>query len=237
MLVIGIDTSGKTASCALCDEDRVLAQNTFVTRLTHSQVILPMVKDMLKSADKALSDIDGFAAVSGPGSYTGLRIGISAVKGICFALDKKCTGISALESLAYNFSGTDSLVCSVMHARQELVYTAFFRTETNGSVIRLSDDRIIAENELAIELERFAGNEKVICAGDYSRQMSALADNGNVFAAAPHLNAPLASSLCYAAMKKGFSSPDRLNAEYMQITKAEKELEEKKENPQASEKA
>lgn len=125
LLVIGIDTSGKTASCALCTEDAVLAQNTFVTKLTHSQVILPMVKKMLEDSGKKLEEIDGFAAVSGPGSYTGLRIGISAVKGICFALDKPCAGVSALESLAYNFSGTDTVICSVMHARQNLVYSAF----------------------------------------------------------------------------------------------------------------
>ena len=227
MLVIGIDTSGKTASCALCTEDAVLAENSFVTRLTHSQVILPMVKDMLKNAGKTLSDIDGFAAVSGPGSYTGLRIGISAVKGICFALDKKCAGISALESLAYNFSGTDCLVCSVMHARQDLVYTAFFRTDVFGNVQRLTEDKIITEEELTAQLLGFGKTEKVICAGDYSEKMTALADCKNVLRAAPKLNAPLASSLCYAAMKKGFSSPDCLNAEYMQITKAEKDLEEK----------
>lgn len=227
MLVIGIDTSGKTASCALCTEDAVLAEHSFVTRLTHSQVILPMVKDLLKNAGKTLSDIDGFAAVSGPGSYTGLRIGISAVKGICFALDKKCAGISALESLAYNFSGTDCLVCSVMHARQELVYTAFFRTFTDGNVQRLTEDKIITEEELTAQLLEFGKSEKVICTGDYSEKMVSLAESENVLRAAPRLNAPLASSLCYAAMKKGFSSPDCLNAEYMQITKAEKDLEEK----------
>lgn len=226
MLVIGIDTSGKTASCALCSEEAVLAQNTFVTRLTHSQVILPMVKKMLSDAGKSLADIDGFAAVSGPGSYTGLRIGIAAVKGICFALDKKCAGISALESLAYNFSGTDSTVCAVMHARQDLVYTAMFETSADGKVSRLSDDEIITLGELTARLSDFSDG-KIICTGDYSAETVKAADNENIIAARPALNAPLASSLCYAAMAHGFGSPDGLNAEYMQITKAEKDLQEK----------
>jgi len=229
LLVLGIDTSGKTASCALCDENAILAQNTFVTRLTHSQVILPMVKKMLADAGKSLSDVDGFVAVSGPGSYTGLRIGISAVKGICFGLDKPCAGISALESLAYNFSGTDTVVCSVMHARQDLVYSAFFEANCEGNVERLSQDEIITEKELAYRLNECARKGAVVCAGDYSAQAARLANNGEmVFAAAPLLNSPHASSLCFAAMKKGFSAPDSLNAEYMQITKAEKDLLEKK---------
>lgn len=224
LLVIGIDTSGKTASCALCTEDAVLAQNTFVTKLTHSQVILPMVKKMLEDSGKKLEEIDGFAAVSGPGSYTGLRIGISAVKGICFALDKPCAGVSALESLAYNFSGTDTVICSVMHARQNLVYSAFFESDYLGNVERLSNDEIITVEELASRLNECARKGAVVCTGDYSAEAVKVADNEMVFRAAPLLNSPLASSLCFAAMKKGFSSPDELNAEYMQITKAEKDL-------------
>ncbi len=224
MLVMGIDTSGKTASCALCSEDTVLARNTFVTKLTHSQVILPMVKKMLADAGKSLSDIDGFAAVSGPGSYTGLRIGISAVKAICFALDKKCAGISALESLAYNFAGTDTTVCSVMHARQNLVYTAFFRTSSDGIVTRLTDDVIITLDELSARLNERAAAGKIICTGDYSAETVSAAANGNVLKAAPALDAPMATSLCYAAMAHGFDTAEKLCAEYMQITKAEKDL-------------
>ncbi len=236
MLVLGIDTSGKTASCALCTEDTVLAQNTFVTKLTHSQVIMPMCKKMLADAGKTLSDIDGFAAVSGPGSYTGLRIGIAAVKGLCFGLEKNCAGVSALMSLAYNFKGAipvNSLICPVMHARQDLVYNALFRIE-NGKLIRETEDRITPVSQLIGELE--GRSEYVYLTGDYSETVytseisepangrSKLCDYSHIFLAPPHLRAPLASSLCYAAMDMGFSSPDELNAEYLQITKAEKDL-------------
>ncbi|MGN0643136.1 MAG: tRNA (adenosine(37)-N6)-threonylcarbamoyltransferase complex dimerization subunit type 1 TsaB [Huintestinicola sp.] len=222
MLILGIDTSGKTASCALCDESTVYGQYTFVTKLTHSQVILPLMKKMLSDAGFELKDVDVVAAASGPGSYTGLRIGISAVKSICFALYKKCSGISSLESLAYNFRGTDSLICSVMHARQELVYAAMFRTSADGSVERLSEDRIISMKELCGQLKNYSGN--IIAAGDYAAELCAASGLENIFPAAPHLRAPLASSLCYAAMAHPTVTPDELNAEYMEVTKAEKDL-------------
>lgn len=229
MLTLGIDTSGKTASCALCTEDAVLAQNTFVTKLTHSQVILPMVKQMLADAGKTLSDVDGIAAISGPGSYTGLRIGIAAVKGICFAADKPCAGISALESLAYNFRGIagENTVCSVMHARQELLYTAAFSVSGN-SICRENEDRIVPAAQAAKEISGRTANIYVV--GDYAEKF--VSDypypDKNILLAPPHLRMPLASSLCFAAMEKGFDSPDKLDAEYMQITKAEKDLLEKR---------
>lgn len=226
MLTLGIDTSGKTASCALCSEDTVLAQNTFITKLTHSQVILPMVSKMLSDAGKSLDDVDGFAAISGPGSYTGLRIGISAVKGICFALDKPCAGISALESLAYNFKGImeEAVVCAVMHARQELVYNAFFKL-TEGKIVRECDDRIIPLSQAQSEAAKYGST--VYVTGDYTEQLCQGAKCRNVTPAPPLLRMPLASSLCFAAQDHGFGRASELNAEYMQITKAEKDLLEK----------
>ena len=187
-----------------------------------------MCKKMLSDAGKTLSDVDGFAAVSGPGSYTGLRIGIAAVKGLCFGLDKKCTGVSSLMSLAYNFRGIaplDSIICPVMHARQELVYNALFKTN-KGNIIREREDGITPIKQLADELLSLSQN--VILTGDYAEALYDMQkDNcSHITLAPPALRAPLASSLCYAAMDMGFSSPDELNAEYLQITKAEKDLNE-----------
>ncbi|MCI7768162.1 MAG: tRNA (adenosine(37)-N6)-threonylcarbamoyltransferase complex dimerization subunit type 1 TsaB [Oscillospiraceae bacterium] len=229
MLALGIDTSGKTASCALCTEDAVLAQNTFVTKLTHSQVIMPMVKKMLADAGRTLSDVDGFAAVSGPGSYTGLRIGIAAVKGLCFGLDKKCAGISSLMSLAYNFKGIaplgspECIILPVMHARLNLVYNAAFKCG-NGNIIRERQDGIASVSQLSEELSGDTRN--VILTGDYAETLyNELKDScPHISLAPPLLRAPLASSLCFAAMDSGFSAPDELNADYLQITKAEKDL-------------
>lgn len=223
LLILGIDTSGHTASAAVCDENRVLAQSSVRTKLTHSQIILPMAKRVLADAGLTLDDIDGIAAAKGPGSYTGLRIGLAAVKGISFANGCKCAGISTLEALAYNFLGMDCYVCPVMSARQNLVYNALFQV-SGRRVTRLCDDRIISVEDLAAELE--GDNIVYYGAGDYADEMSARSPE-RVFSAPPHLKEPLASSLCFAAFDRGFVPAPQLDPDYLQITKAEKDLQEK----------
>lgn len=217
MTLLGIDTSGKTASAAVCTEDSVLAQTAVYTRLTHSQVILPMCSDILKSAGLELSDIDGIAVAAGPGSYTGLRIGIGAVKAMCFTLNKPCAGISTLESLAYNVSLHRGLICAVMAARLDLVYCAVFRSD-GVNLERLTPDRIMPLDVLLSELDTMDG--QIVTVGDGAEKLT-----GDRFTAAPpHLRLQLASSLCAAAFRSEMYPPDRLEAAYLEVTKAEKEL-------------
>ncbi len=227
MTLLGIDTSGKTASAALCSEDCILSQTSVYTKLTHSQVILPIVKDVLKNAGLELKDIDAAAVASGPGSYTGLRIGISAVKAICYALDKKCIGISTLEALAYNMLGHRGIICPVMKARADLMYTALFTGDKN-SIKRLTDDEILPVSEIIQSVSKLDGN--VILTGDGISELmknDILSNSDNITFSPPYLKLQLASGICGAALAKGkeaFYSPDRLNASYLQITKAEKDL-------------
>lgn len=220
MTLLGIDTSGKTASVAVCNENSVLAQTTVYTTLTHSQVILPICREVLKNAGMELSEIDGIAVSAGPGSYTGLRIGISAVKAMCFALGKPCVGISTLEALAYNVSLHKGIICAVMAARLDLVYCAVFSSDGN-SVLRLTEDEILPLDELKSRLEAMEGNIAVV--GDSADKLT-----GEKFITAPpHLKLQLASSLCAAGFGKNMYAPDELEAAYLQITKAEKDLNEK----------
>ena len=215
MIVLGIDTCSDTASAALCSEEKVIAEFSFSTRNTHSQVILPLVRDMLDRTGLTFENVDGFAAITGPGSYTGLRIGISSVKGICFALGKKCCGVSALEALAYNIQG-DGVICALMHARADLMYAAFFR-----GCERLTEDRIVSAEELSRQIAGFG--EKVICVGDCGKMTLP----GNAVAASPVHSRRSAASMCFAAMAHGFDTPDKLMPDYLQVTKAEKDLAEK----------
>lgn len=224
MLILGIDTSGKTASVALCDEDNVIAQSTVLTKLTHSQVIMPICNRVLESAGVKISDVDVIACAKGPGSYTGLRIGIAAVKAMTFAINKKCCGISTLESLAYNFSGIDTKICAVMHARLDLVYTAVFSSDGN-KITRITDDKILSVEQLDNILNNY--DSKVMLVGDYAKEYYEKAcekGNTNLMLAPPHLRLQLASSLCFASLNAEHTDPELLNAEYMQITKAEKDL-------------
>lgn len=220
MKLLGIDTSGKIAAVALCDENTVLAQTTVLTKLTHSQVILPLVKEMLVHAGVALDEIDGIAIANGPGSYTGLRIGISAVKAMCFALNKPCIGISTLESLAYNLQGFKGTICSVMSARQNLVYTATFTS--NGKEIEcITEDRIISTEALFDDLITI--QDEIILVGDSAMSCNADFNTEKIVLAPPHLRLQLASSLCYAGFTKEMQMPNNLDARYLQPTKAEKD--------------
>ncbi len=217
LILLGIETSGKTASAAVCTENSVLAQTTVYTKATHSQVILPICGDVLKNAGLELSDVDGIAVSAGPGSYTGLRIGIASVKAICFSLDKPCIGISTLESLAYNVRMHRGIICSVMAARLDLVYCAVFRSD-GENITRMTDDGILSENDLNKLLEAETGD--IVIAGDAADRFS----GERYIIAPPHLKLQLASSLCFAAFGRKMGTPDELEAAYLQITKAEKDL-------------
>lgn len=219
MLLLGIDTSGHTASVCVCDEENIYSENFVMTRLTHSQIIMPLAMKALEDSGKSINDVEAIAVVKGPGSYTGLRIGIAAAKGICMGNACKCAGVSALEAQAYNFRGTNTLVCAVMHARIDLVYNALF--EVNGkSVKRLTPDRIISESDLLNEVK----GKDFVLSGDYAREFS---EKSGLTAASPQFIYPRASSVCYAAFDNGFTDANDLNPEYLQITKAEKDLLEK----------
>ena len=216
LTILGIDTSVKIASVAVSTEEKVLSQTTVYTKLTHSQVILPICKDVLKNAGLELSDIDGIAVSAGPGSYTGLRIGIAAVKAMCFALEKPCIGISTLEALAYNVLLHKGIICAVMAARLDLVYCGIFRSD-GKSLERLAPDRIMPLDDLKRELEAFEGD--IVTVGDNAEILT-----GDRFIIAPAtLRLQLGTSLCTAAFGKELYSPDKLEAAYLEITKAEKD--------------
>ncbi|MFQ9093939.1 MAG: tRNA (adenosine(37)-N6)-threonylcarbamoyltransferase complex dimerization subunit type 1 TsaB [Ruminococcus sp.] len=137
MRILGIDTSGKVAAAALYDSESrcLLAQQTVYTKRTHSQVILPLAERLLADTGLNWQDVDGFAAAKGPGSYTGLRIGIAAVKAMSYALQIPCVGISTLEGLAWQNLSWQGVICAVMTARQSLVYAGLYAaTERSYSV-------------------------------------------------------------------------------------------------------
>lgn len=224
MKILGIDTSGKIASVAICDENGCFAQTTVLTNLTHSQVILPMVENVLKDASLDFESIDYFAVANGPGSYTGLRIGISAIKGICFTLGKKCVGISTLESLAYNCVATKSLIVSVIKARPKIAYFAAF--ESNGeSLNRIKEDCICSTEEI-VKYLNFAQKD-IILVGDYAEELyrEYFTQSESVRLAPITARMQTATSLCMAALvKNDFYPPEKLKVNYLQITKAEKDL-------------
>lgn len=163
MKILAIDTTAKTAAIAIADGEKLIASATLNAPGTHSVTILPAVDMLLKGSSLTVADIDAFACSAGPGSFTGVRIGVALVKGLAFGTDKPCIGVSSLESLARNLIFTSGIVCPVMDARRNQLYNALFRCE-NGVLTRLTEDRLLTADELYEELKAY--NEPITFAGD-----------------------------------------------------------------------
>lgn len=161
MKILSIDSSSVSASVAITENGVTLAENFINNGLTHSQTLMPMVEKTLNDANASIKDIDLFAVTNGPGSFTGVRIGIASVKGMADALGKKCIAISTLEAIAEPLKNEDCIACAVMDARCNQVYTAIFE---NGK--RLCEDKAVLIDELGTELNKY--NKKVVFIGDGS---------------------------------------------------------------------
>jgi universal bacterial protein yeaZ len=224
LLILGIDTSGKTASAALFDTETeiFLAQSSLYTQKTHSQVIMPMVKDIIAQTGKEISDVGAVAVANGPGSYTGLRIGVAAVKALAFGLNIKCCGVSTLEGLAccnIAFKGT---ICAVMKARSELVYTCSYKSD-GYALEKICSEELVSRDELA-EFLAFRGEEVLLC-GDGAADFFTDYRSPMFIIAPPQGRLQNANGICLAAASKNFAEPDELEVSYLQKVKAEKDLE------------
>lgn len=137
MLVLGLDSATQVAGVALIDGNRLVAELFFNTRKNHSQRLLPLIAALLREAGFKLADLDGLAVALGPGSFTGLRIGLATVKGLAHAAQKPVAGIPTLDGLAWNAWEVPGLVCPVLYARRQEVYTALYRWQ-EGELCRLT---------------------------------------------------------------------------------------------------
>ena len=155
MLLLAFETSAKAASVALMRDDELLGESYQNTGLTHSQTLMVMAEDLLKQCGFTAQDVTHVAVAAGPGSFTGVRIGVAAAKGFAWGKDIPCYGVSTLHSMALGFGAYDGIVCAVMDARRNQVYNALFTCES-GVVTRLCDDRALAIAELGDELDKLS---------------------------------------------------------------------------------
>lgn len=158
MKILSIDTSAAPASCALNCDGELLGESYVNVKLTHSETLLPMVEGMLRSAKCEMREVDAFAVSVGPGSFTGVRIGVAAVKGMAFAGDKPCVAVSTLEAMAQPLKFTKGLICAAMDARCNQVYNALFLSD-GTAVTRLCEDRALMLDELKSELAAMTNGE------------------------------------------------------------------------------
>ena len=162
MKILALETSAKSVSAAVVENGTILCSTYQNTGLTHSRTLMPLVDGMLRAAELEIGQMELIAVAHGPGSFTGLRIGVSAAKGLAWTLDVPCCGVSTLLAMAQNLRhmGGCTIVCA-MDARRNQVYNAVFRVE-NGQLTRLSEDRAIALAELSEELKTDEGTKLIV---------------------------------------------------------------------------
>ena len=156
MLILAFETSAKAASVALMDENKLLGEHYQNTGLTHSQTLMVMAEDVLKQCGKTVSDVTAVAVAEGPGSFTGVRIGVAAAKGFAWGGEVPCYGISTLEAMAESLGIWQGYVCPCMDARRNQVYNALFYVN-HGVLERVTQDRAIALSDLSQELKKLDG--------------------------------------------------------------------------------
>ena len=223
MKLLAVDTSAVSASVAVTENGAVRSLCTVNAGLTHSRTLLPMIDAALQNSETALEDIDAVACSVGPGSFTGIRIGIAAVKGLCDAAGKRALAVSTLEGLAYNLRGQDVLACAVMDARCRQVYTALFNV-SGETVTRLTEDAALKLEELGELLKRHT-EKRIVFVGDGA----ALCEKELGYpAASALLRFQNAASVAFAA-ESGFHEnklldPQDLQPVYLRLPQAEREL-------------
>ena len=226
MKILALETSAKSASAAVVENGTVLASAYQCSGLTHSRTLMPMVEDMLRNSELKAQDMDAIAVAAGPGSFTGLRIGVSAVKGLAWALEKPCCAVSTLEGMAENLRHLDdTLVICAMDARRNQVYNALFIAE-GGELRRVSEDRAIGLQELLAEIQTMNLSAKRVVLGDGAELCHRfLTENGFDCSLAPAmLIRQSAVGVALAAERKGeFIPAEALAPVYLRLSQAERE--------------
>ena len=222
MLTLAFESSAKAASVALCEDGRLISQVIQCSGLTHSRTLLPMAEDLLKNAETEMKQIDCFAVAQGPGSFTGIRIGIATVKGLAWAADKPCIGVSTLAAMAWNGVAAGGLICAVMDARRSEVYNALFRIE-DGRPVRLCPDRAISLSALTEELRE--KGEAPFLVGDGTELASAFFREQHLEHRVPpeNLRWQNAWGVAMEAAGKELCTSQELLPVYLRLSQAERE--------------
>jgi tRNA threonylcarbamoyladenosine biosynthesis protein TsaB len=234
MKILALDTSGLTASVAVAEDDHLIAEYTMQYRKTHSQTLLPMLDNLRQSISLDLSLLDAIAVASGPGSFTGLRIGAATAKGLGFSLEKPLIAVPTLEALAYRFWGSSKLICPIMDARRDQVYTGLY------TFIQLQDTY---ELQTLVPTAPMSIQDLVTLVNEHSQDTIFLGDGVPVYReyienhtqvpyafTPPHLNrqsAAAVAALGAVYYKRGMTvTPEAFAPHYFRLSQAEREEQE-----------
>ncbi len=233
MLILGIETSAHPASVSILQDGKIIAEVYIHTSFTHSKTLMPMVNSALELTELSISDVDLIAVSNGPGSFTGVRIGIASAKGLALPNNTNCIGISSLEALAYNLYDTESdlTIYSCIDARVKQSYNAVYKL-TDGKISVLREPRVISNEDIINEIEALPEKNTVVLVGDNLELFSSLKDK--VKFAGYNQCYQRASSVAMAASLKYDSNTNYDSAlvqpVYLQLPQATRELNKRKEN-------
>lgn len=222
MLLLSVDSSAITASAALTENGKVIKSEFLNAGLTHSETLMPMIDKVMSG--KKYSELDAIAVSAGPGSFTGVRIGVATVKGLAFVNNTPCVSVSTLEAAAYNFKDENAVICAVMDARRMQFYNALFKAES-GKITRLCADRAIGLNELLPELSQY---KRVIAVGDGANLLCDNAELDNLERPSSDKIFQTAVGVAEAAQSKEKIAASALMPVYLRLSQAERELKLKK---------
>ena len=227
MKILAIECSSSPVSAALVCDGEILSHTFSNTKVTHSQTLFPVIESTLGNANLNFSDIDAISVSTGPGSFTGIRIGLATAKGLAQPKDLKCVGVSSLLAAAYMFLGENAIVCPVIDARCNQVYTAFFEVSGN-KVDRLSDDGAVTIDELVSKVKR-TSDKKIILSLDAAKTVfNSVRGQANVFTAPEMLLSQSALGVALYAQKAiengDYTDYNGLVPVYLKLPQAEREL-------------
>lgn len=226
MKILAIESSARAASAAVCEDRKIIAQYYQASGLTHSRTLLPMVLDMLKSTELKIENLDGIAVAAGPGSFTGIRIGVAAAKGLAWGADKPLCGVSTLAATAHACSREDTVICPVMDARRSQVYNALFERKS-GALCRISPDRAISLSELLDEARTF--QKPFFFIGDGAELSYKYFSENGLFAriADENIRLQTAWGVAVESLTGNFCDPGDIKPNYLRLSQAERERLEK----------
>ena len=226
MLLLAFETSAKAASVALFAGEKLLGESYQNTGLTHSQTLMVMAEDLLRSCGKTVADVTAVAVAEGPGSFTGVRIGVAAAKGMSWGGELPCYGVSTLEAMALTLGAWQGYVCPCMDARRSQVYNALFYVNC-GALERVTEDRAISLAELKTELEHIDGPIFLVGDGAALAYKTLSADIPELILPPEHRQHQRASGVALAAAAKiAAGQPGDGNAltpNYLRLSQAERE--------------
>lgn len=235
MRILAVESSARAASAALTENGRIMSECYSDAGLTHSRTLLPMVDAVMRAADTDIKSVDCFAVTHGPGSFTGVRIGVAAVKGMADALNKPCIGLSTLEVTAYNLRGFECTAACAMDARCSQIYTALF--SCGEKIERISEDEALPISGLIRRLEEIKGT--IYLVGDGARLVKEQTELPNVLLAAPHVLLQRAGCAGLCAQERLLTqqpvSAGELVPVYLRMPQAQRELKMKRDKAGLSE--